>query len=533
LTFNGCQTAISQLWDWSWTYKSLNINNCQVGIDMTGGGTTAATVGSMVVLDSTFSNTPIAIKTTYTSNIVPATANSLIVENVRLNNVPIAVMNNGATALTGGTTTITGWGQGHKYTPNGPQTWSGTITPATRPAALVSNGKYYERAKPQYNSLPVTSFKSARAAGAKGDGKTDDTTSLQNVITSAASAGQVVFIDAGTYRVTKTIVIPPGSKIVGEAFPVIMSSGSFFNDKNNPKPLFQIGSTSGQAGQVELSDLLLSTQGAQAGAKLIEYNLASSATNPSGLWDVHVRVGGFTGSNLQVAQCLKKPGNSNVDTNCIGAYMLMHITKQSAGLFMENNWLWTADHDFDDGANTQITVYSGRGLLVESTNGPIWLSGSGVEHNVLYQYQVSNANNVYMGFIQTETPYYQPSPNALTPFPPVSSLSDPDFKTSCSGQSGNCAAAWGLRVLNSKNVLVYGAGHYSFFNNYDTTCSAQNGPENCQNQIVSIEGTVSNVRLYSLATIGSINMISRDGKTVAKAADNQNTFPQVIAMYTP
>jgi len=76
-----------------------------------------------------------------------------------------------------------------------------------------------------------------------------------------------------------------------------------------------------------------------------------------------------------------------------------------------------------------------------------------------------------MGFIQTETPYYQPNPLAPTPFSVDSSLNDPNFATSCSGQSGNCAEAWGLRVINSKNVLVYGAGHYSFFNNYDTSKS--------------------------------------------------------------
>jgi len=34
--------------------------------------------------------------------------------------------------------------------------------------------------------------------------------------------------------------------------------------------------------------------------------------------------------------------------------------------------------------------------------------------------------------------------------------------------SGNCPAAWGLRVLNSNNILIYGAGLYSFFSNYDT-----------------------------------------------------------------
>ena len=158
--------------------------------------------------------------------------------------------------------------------------------------------------------------------------------------------------------------IPAGSKIVGEGYPVIVASGSAFGDMSNPKPLLQVGANSGDAGQVELSDFVVGTQGPAPGATLIEWNLASGDT-PSGMWDVHARVGGFTGSNFQVAQCLKQPGSSNVDTNCIGAFMLMHVTPKATNLYMENTWLWTADHDIEDATNTQITVYSGRGLCKE------------------------------------------------------------------------------------------------------------------------------------------------------------------------
>jgi len=38
---------------------------------------------------------------------------------------------------------------------------------------------------------------------------------------------------------------------------------------------------------------------------------------------------------------------------------------------------WTADHDMDDngsdGGNGQIDVYNGRGLLIESSAGGVWL----------------------------------------------------------------------------------------------------------------------------------------------------------------
>jgi len=98
--------------------------------------------------------------------------------------------------------------------------------------------------------------------------------------------------------------------------------------------------------------------------------------------------------------------------------------------------------------------------------------GTAVEHHTLFQYQFANTQNIYMGFIQTETPYFQPDPNALTPFAPVASRNDPDFATFCAGKAANCYEAWALRILNSQNVQVYGAGLYSFFSNYDTSMSS-------------------------------------------------------------
>lgn len=83
-------------------------------------------------------------------------------------------------------------------------------------------------------------------------------------------------------------------------------------------------------------------------------------------------------------------------------------------------------------------------------------------------YQFAGTKNIFASMLQTETPYYQPTPNAIQPFTVNSSLRDPDFTTSCQGVSGNCAAAWGLRIIDSSNINIYGAGLYSFFNNYNT-----------------------------------------------------------------
>jgi glucan 1,3-beta-glucosidase len=393
MTFNGCGTAINQFWDWGWTYKSMYINNCGVALNMSSGATTDQSVGSVTFIDSSITNTPIGFITgrLKNGNSQPPAAGSLILENVALENVPIAVEGPDGTALAGttGSTVIAGWGQGHAYTPNGPQSFEGPITPNSRPGALLQgDGKYYERSKPQYGTLPVTSFLSARSYGATGNGKTDDTAALQNLFLAGAAQGKVVFVDAGTYKVTSTVYIPAGSKIVGETYPVIMSSGSFFNDWNNPQPMLQIGHP-GESGEIEWSDMIVSTQGQQEGAVLIEWNLASSSSSPSGMWDVHARIGGFAGSDLQLAECPTTPDVATppaaVNAQCIAAFLTMHVTESATGLYMENVWLWTADHDVEDPNLTQITIYTGRGLYVESKTGVLWLYGTAVEHHSKYQ----------------------------------------------------------------------------------------------------------------------------------------------------
>ena len=411
--------------DSGWTYKSITISNCEVGLNLTSGGPSAQAVGSVTFIDSSIENTPIGIVTSYSPNRSSMSNGSLILENVSLTNVGIAVQGaSDVTALAGtsGSMTIAAWGQGHKYGPGGHTTFQSDIPPFSRPGGLVRGQQYYERSKPSYANVPVSQFLSARSQGAKGDGIADDTAALQEAINAAAEAGNILFVDAGTYRITKTLDIPAESKILGEGYPVIMSSGPYFTSMQAPQAVVRVGAA-GAVGCVEWSDMVVATQGQQAGAILIEWNLAASGT-PSGMWDVHTRIGGFKGSKLQLADCPATPavpsngtsgGNSStpvapfrnatatvktsspgptgvsplysnstgngsgtdtayINKACIAAFMSMHITSSAAGLYMENTWLWTADHDLDS-TFTNITVYSGRGLYVESEKGNIWLYG--------------------------------------------------------------------------------------------------------------------------------------------------------------
>ena len=85
----------------------------------------------------------------------------------------------------------------------------------------------------------------------------------------------------------------------------------------------------------------------------------------------------------------------------------------------------------------------------------------------MYQYGLANAQNHYMGFIQTETvslpgvymasvltaaplqPYFQPDPAPTSPFVPSTTYYDPS--------SWPANAAWGLYITASSNIIVFGA----------------------------------------------------------------------------
>ncbi|EOA82737.1 exo-1 [Exserohilum turcicum] len=511
--------GISQIWDWGWLYSGLQISNCGTAFSMGNGGSAGKLeVGSAVIIDSEISNCQKFVDSAWTTGSQPTGAGQLVLENIKLSNVPSAVVSNGNTVLAGGSLTIQAWGQGNKYAPNlaGPSKFQGPISAATRPSSLLDNGKYYSKSKPQYETLSTSDFISARGAGATGNGVTDDTAAINAAIKQAAAQNKVLYFEFGVYKVTNTIYVPGGSRMVGETFSVIMGSGSTFGDQNNPVPIMQIGK-SGESGSIEWSDMIVQTQGSTPGAIVIQYNL--NTARGSGLWDVHTRIGGAKGTNLQIAQCPAILGQ--VKPECMAAHTDVHITKGANGAYFENNWFWTADHDLDDADSTRVNIYVGRGLHIEADTA--WLWASGVEHHTMYQYQFNNANNIFAGYIQTETPYFQPTPSAPAPYVSSSKYSDPTY-------ASTGASAWGMRLLNAKNVMIYGGGLYSFFKNYSVDCSsptAANGFRNCQTRIFSIEGS-SSVQAYGFSEVGVEYMVTAAGQDKALWKDNLSVYPTTI-----
>jgi hypothetical protein len=62
-------------------------------------------------------------------------------------------------------------------------------------------------------------------------------------------------------------------------------------------------------------------------------------------------------------------------------------------------------------------------------------------------------------------------------------------------------------------------------------CNTGGGPENCQINIIDLEGTLSNINIYCLNTVGTINMISEAGSSLAVYSDNVNSYQDTIALF--
>ncbi|KAJ7168214.1 exo-beta-1,3-glucanase [Mycena crocata] len=518
VTVNNAQTGIFASWNWGWTFQGVTFNNCQVGFDVTtGGGSAAQTVGGEAIIDATVSNTPIFVRTSAASN--GKLGGSLVLNNIKLTNVPTAVgVAGGAVVLAGGTTTIASWGQGNLFTGSSGtgRFTQGNIVAPNKPAALLdSSGKIFGRTRPQYAAYAVSQFVSVRDQGAKGDGKTDDTAALKAIF--AAYAGcKIIFMDAGTYVVTSTLTIPAGTQIVGEAWSVIAGRGAAFQNINSPQPVVQVGAP-GSSGLVEITDIIFSTIGPAGGAIVVEWNVKQTTQGGAGMWDSHIRLGGAAGTNLQASNC--PSSGSGGTTNCLAAFAGLHLTSSSTA-YLEGTWVWLADHDLDITSQSQISIFSGRGILSESA-GPVWMIGTASEHHVLYQYNLVNAKTHYLGLIQTETPYYQPVPVAPAPFSVNTAFKDP---ASWSG----IPSAWGLRVTTSTDIIVFGAGLYSFFSNYGQGCLT---PENCQTHMVNVD-TTSSVHIYSLSTVGTTFQLSVNQAGVINQSSNQNGFAATVTSWS-
>ncbi|GLB40558.1 putative glycoside hydrolase family 55 protein [Lyophyllum shimeji] len=512
--------GVYQLWNWGFTYKNIEISNCGVGFDMNTGGLTEAaqTMGGDVILDSTITNTPIAFRTSSTQT--TSLGGSLFLQNVKFNGVTQGLVDgSGIDRLGGGTKTINQFVQGNVYSGSGttPNYTQATLTGPNIPASLLNSATedIYFRTRPQYENYAPSQFVSVKDEGAAGDGKTDDTNAIQAVFDKYYGC-RIIYFDAGTYLVSNTIVVPTASYVVGEFWSTILASGSAFSDAGNPRPVLRVGNAHDR-GQIEISDLVVTTTAGSAGAIGIEW-YTSGDPGAVGMWDVHVRIGGAIGTGIQVGNC---PASGNTSpTACQGAFLGFHVASTGGGYF-ENVWVWAADHDLDDPGEGRINAYSARGIFIDNTPEPVWLVGTASEHHTLYQYSIVGSQNVYAGMIQTETPYYQPSPLPPLPFSALSDWDDPSFSLS--------GSAWGLVVAKSSSVFIYGAGLYSFFQTYSEACKPT---VDCQKGIALVDDASAAVFIYGLNTIGATTMLTVGTTNVVAQSQNRDGLQATMTVWS-
>ncbi|KAK3899572.1 hypothetical protein C8A05DRAFT_18009, partial [Staphylotrichum tortipilum] len=328
--------------------------------------------------------------------------------------------------------------------------------------------------------------------------------------------------------VGSTVLIPTGSRVQGSSWSQIQGAGFYFSDMQHPKVMVRAGNK-GDVGTMEIVEMLFSVRGSTAGAILMEWNTAASEQGAAAMWDSHFRVGGALGSDLDLATCPK----FSEKAECIAASLMFHVTPQANGYF-ENVWAWVADHDNDRSIYNQPDSSIGaRGMLIES-KGPSWFYGGGSEHLVLYNYLLSGAKSVYMGHIQTESPYFQPMPGAPAPFGAAAAFpNDPDF-SGCNYTANTdneaCRYAWGMRIIDSTDVTIHSAGLYSFFNAYYQDCIET---KSCQEHMLEVRGSTG-VVVYNLFTVATVHMADGvDGSKVLQADGNQRGFTTEVSVWVP
>ncbi|KAL4941643.1 hypothetical protein BDV06DRAFT_212488 [Aspergillus oleicola] len=522
MTFIGCSTAVQIIWDWGWVWKSLNIQGADVGFRLIndGGG---GNIGSVSFIDSRFTDVTTAIIIAPASATPGSGTTGLVLDNTRIDG-PI-VDTSGRQYLGAGY--YNNWVLGPTYTGSTRSWTSGASLSYPREASLLggridglNSAPYFERAKNQYASRPIGDFVQLKTLGARGDGVTDDTMAIQRALNEYASGNKIIFVDAGTYILTDTVVVPKDAKIHGEAWSQFAASGSRFSDASNPRAMLQVGNE-GDVGTIEMQDLILTTKGGTAGVVLMEWNVRAASPGAAALWDVHARIGGATGTSLTPQECPASATGTN-PASCQAASLMLHVTPGASGYF-ENMWLWVADHQIDDpdlndayNDLAQVSVYVARGLLIESTSAT-WLYGTSSEHAVFYQYNFHRAQNIFTTMVQTEPPYYQPNPRPPAPFSNQVGVFDSDPDYSCSGGNFNgCDEAWAVIITESQNINIGSAGTYSWFSSYTQDCIDEHS---CQQVLWRLDNNYNNVRLQNVIAIGAEYILVSDGQGI-RSVDN-------------
>ncbi|KAH8201325.1 hypothetical protein TruAng_004493 [Truncatella angustata] len=365
----------------------------------------------------------------------------------------------------------------------------------TRPAALAPGGYYPVLPAPNFAANPVSDFINVKDPSQNGgqtvlgDNTIDESAALNAVLQYAAAQNKIAYFPFGKYRVDDTLLIPVGSRIVGEAWSTITGYGSAFKDSSNPKPVVQIGNA-GDAGIAQIQDMRFTVSDVLPGAIVVQFNAAGASPGDVGLWNSLITIGGTRGASLLTDTC------TDAANQCQAAFLGLHLAGTSSA-YVENVWNWVADHTtegFSGGSN----IAGKGGALVQATRGT-WLYALGSEHWWLYQLNLWGASNVAVSMLQSETNYDQgdnaeqapPAPWA----PDAAGWGDPDF-AHCSEADTRCRMGFATYVQGGENIYTYASASWVFFSGP----GYQGCTDGCQDYMHWIEETPGNLQAFGLCS---------------------------------
>ncbi|KAI2616683.1 glycoside hydrolase family 55 protein [Hypomontagnella submonticulosa] len=398
-----------------------------------------------------------------------------------------------------------------------------------RPSALAPNGRYPVVPAPNYANNPVSDFINVKDPSQNGghtvlgDHTIDEAGVLNQVLQFAANNNKIAYFPFGKYRVDDTLVIPKGSRIVGEAWATITGNGAKFKDSANPKPVVAVG-RGGDVGVAQIQDMRFTVSDVLPGAIVLQFNMAGSSPGDVALWNSMITVGGTLGASALSDAC------GSASNECKAAFLGMHFTPSSS-VYVENVWNWVADH-FTEGSGG-CNIAAKGGALVEATKGT-WLHALGSEHWWLYQLNLRNAKNVMVSLLQSETNYDQGDHVLQTPPAPwvadVTNWGDPDFSW-CSGGDTRCRMGFANYIQGGSDIYTYASASWAFFAGPypNQTCSGD-----CQNYMHWIAQTPANFKAYGLcskATWAALHLA--DGTNIVTQPDFTGSWGSLVGRYTP
>ncbi|KAK3072712.1 hypothetical protein LTS18_014580, partial [Coniosporium uncinatum] len=335
IRFSGGHTALIQ---------GARFDTCGLGVDASVRGE----LGSVILLDSTSVHSGPLLKFYDSSKDNGNRNNQVVLENIsHAGSNPMVITSNGGTKISG-TSHVDTWIWGNVQ----PGGYQSPKTLATgRSDKLQENGNFFTMKHPtlrEYSSDQIVNVKAVDGHPVKGDGKTDDSASLNAIMAQNAANGKITYFPYGVYTIKSTMYIPPGSRIVGEAWPVISGAGPKFKDASSPAPVVLVGKP-GEVGVAQIQDMRFTVGEVLPGAIILQINMAGTGKGDVALFNTLVTVGGTPDSSVNTA--CDDPDTSN----CKAAFAMAHLTSTSSA-YIENMWGWTADHALDVGARQNIAT---------------------------------------------------------------------------------------------------------------------------------------------------------------------------------